>query len=69
MATHAIHNASRAFWSEVDALRGEQQAAQTTEQRAPQSYKEEPIAGVQGKGTVNDPYDAGNRDGKHYLFH
>ncbi|OJJ61914.1 hypothetical protein ASPSYDRAFT_27570 [Aspergillus sydowii CBS 593.65] len=62
MATQAVHNASRAFWNEVDALRGEQQAAQTTEQRVPQSYTEEPIAGVQGKGTISDPYDAGNRD-------
>lgn len=28
------------------------------------SHGEEPISGVQGKGSANDPYDAGNREGK-----
>jgi hypothetical protein len=27
-------------------------------------HGEEPISGVQGKGGVTDPYDAGNREGK-----
>lgn len=27
-------------------------------------HGEEPIAGVQGKGSSTDPYDAGNREGK-----
>ncbi|KAL2830026.1 hypothetical protein BDW59DRAFT_29542 [Aspergillus cavernicola] len=53
--THAVQNAGNAIWNEVDALRGtgEQQTA---------GQGVEPISGIQGKGTVDDPYDAGNRD-------
>ncbi|KAL4920455.1 hypothetical protein BDW62DRAFT_198771 [Aspergillus aurantiobrunneus] len=60
--SQAVHNASNALWNEVDMLRGRhQQTGQTTEQRA-QQHGEEPISGIQGKGTAKDPYDAGNRD-------
>ncbi|KAL4973152.1 hypothetical protein BDW66DRAFT_108988 [Aspergillus desertorum] len=60
--TQAVQSASNALWNEVDALRGGQQTK--TEQRVPQQQQhgEEPLSGVQGKGTATDPYDAGNRD-------
>ncbi|KAL5002202.1 hypothetical protein BDV10DRAFT_131870 [Aspergillus recurvatus] len=60
--THAVQSASNALWNEVDALRGGQQTE--TEQRVPQQQQhgDEPMSGIQGKGTVTDPYDAGNRD-------
>ncbi|KAI9370801.1 hypothetical protein BJX61DRAFT_514077 [Aspergillus egyptiacus] len=57
--THAVQNASNAIWSEVDAIRGHQ--TQQADQGA-QQHGEEPISGVQGKGTATDPYDAGNRE-------
>ncbi|KAL4785617.1 hypothetical protein BJX76DRAFT_356009 [Aspergillus varians] len=61
--SQAVHSASNAIWNEVDALRGGQhQTTETTEQPASQQHGEEPISGIQGKGTVDDPYDAGNRD-------
>lgn len=47
-----VHAASTAIW-------GEGQDNQST-----QPHGEEPVSGVQGKGAANDPYDAGNRDGK-----
>lgn len=28
------------------------------------AHGDEPMSGVQGKGVANDPYDAGNREGK-----
>lgn len=34
------------------------------EQTPQVAHGEEPISGVQGQGSVTDPYDAGNRDGK-----
>ncbi|KAL4771156.1 hypothetical protein BDW60DRAFT_191000 [Aspergillus nidulans var. acristatus] len=61
--THAVQSASNALWNEVDALRGGQQTQ--AEQRVPQQQEQhgdEPMSGIQGKGTVTDPYDAGNRD-------
>ncbi|KAL6238539.1 hypothetical protein BDW75DRAFT_13601 [Aspergillus navahoensis] len=60
--TQAVQSASNALWNEVEALRGGQQTQ--TEQRDPQQQQhgDEPISGIQGKGTVTDPYDAGNRD-------
>lgn len=48
-----INSASHAIWGDTD----------VQSQTAQQSH-EEPISGVQGKGDANDPYDAGNRDGK-----
>ncbi|KAL4930844.1 uncharacterized protein BDV17DRAFT_289278 [Aspergillus undulatus] len=53
----AYQTASNAVWNGVDALRGNNQ----TEQRVNQ-HGDEPMSGIQGKGTVADPYDAGNRD-------
>lgn len=47
-----ITTASHAIWGDNDAQ----------SQQAQQSH-DEPISGVQGKGSANDPYDAGNRDG------
>lgn len=49
-----VHAASTAIWGENDP-----NANQST-----QPHGEEPISGVQGKGAINDPYDAGNREGK-----
>ncbi|KAL3473143.1 hypothetical protein BJX99DRAFT_202609 [Aspergillus californicus] len=46
--THAVQNAGNALWGQ----QGEQR----------QQHGEEPVSGIQGKGTVTDPYDAGNRD-------
>jgi hypothetical protein len=51
-----INTASNAIWGENDAQ----------SQQAQQSH-DEPISGVQGKGFANDPFDAGNRDGKFHL--
>lgn len=28
---------------------------------------QEPVSGVVGQGTSTEPYDAGNKEGKHYL--
>lgn len=36
----------------------------STVQQQTTPHGEEPIAGVQGKGSSTDPYDAGNREGK-----
>ncbi|KAL4941058.1 hypothetical protein BDV06DRAFT_195249 [Aspergillus oleicola] len=55
---NAVQNASNAVWNGVDALRG---TNQQNEQRVNQNG-DEPMSGIQGKGTVSDPYDAGNRD-------
>ncbi|KAL2860700.1 uncharacterized protein BJX67DRAFT_329308 [Aspergillus lucknowensis] len=58
--THAVQNASHAFWDEVDSLRhtaGEQRQGTHAAQ-----HGEEPISGVQGKGTATDPYDSGNKE-------
>lgn len=46
--------ASNAIWGE--------NGTQNSQSNVP--HGEEPISGVQGKGIINDPYDAGNRDGK-----
>lgn len=46
--------ASTAIWGE-DGSQSQQSA---------QQHGDEPLSGVQGKGVANDPYDAGNRDGK-----
>ncbi|KAL2821535.1 hypothetical protein BJX63DRAFT_427530 [Aspergillus granulosus] len=60
---HAVQNASNtashAIWGT-----GEQQQqpqSQRTEQIVAARYGEEPLSGVQGKGTAADPFDAGNR--------
>jgi hypothetical protein len=57
--TRAVQNTSDAFWKEVESLQGTGQEQQ--------QHGEEPIAGVQGKGTPSDPYDSGNKDGNSSL--
>ncbi|KAJ5246572.1 hypothetical protein N7468_001555 [Penicillium chermesinum] len=50
---HQVMNvASQAIWGGDTAQKNDNNV----------SHGEEPISGVQGKGLVNDPYDAGNRD-------
>ncbi|PTU25543.1 hypothetical protein P175DRAFT_083265 [Aspergillus ochraceoroseus IBT 24754] len=69
--TQTIHNASNAFWNEVQALQSggkpqtehhEHEPSESQSEQKRQSYSEEPMAGIQGKGTATDPYDAGNRE-------
>jgi hypothetical protein len=45
---NVVNSASKMIWGQADATK------QTTE----------PISGETGAGTVNDPYDKGNTDGK-----
>lgn len=47
-----INTASTAIWGESNP---QSQTAQ---------HADEPVSGVQGRGEANDPYDAGNREGK-----
>lgn len=51
--TQIVSVASNAIWGENS----------TEKNQTNVPHGEEPISGVQGKGVVNDPYDAGNRDG------
>lgn len=48
-----VNAATAALWGDGNTVQ-----QQTT------PHGEEPIAGVQGKGDFNDPFDAGNREGK-----
>ena len=50
-------NASNSLWSEVH-------PTQTPDNPYASQHGDEPLSGIQGKGTATDPYDAGNRDGK-----
>ncbi|KAJ5893440.1 hypothetical protein N7495_005131 [Penicillium taxi] len=49
---NVIQAASTAIWGENSTNTG----------KPTESFSEEPISGVQGKGIPSDPYDAGNRD-------
>lgn len=51
-----IKTASHFIWDDTD----------VQWQKTEQSH-DEPISGVQSKGAANDPYEAGNRDGKSIL--
>ncbi|KAA8652600.1 hypothetical protein EYZ11_003727 [Aspergillus tanneri] len=51
----------KAWHTAADALRNEIHAYQSSLKHWT-DYGEEPLSGVQGKGTATDPYDAGNRD-------
>ncbi|KAJ9203976.1 hypothetical protein DTO166G4_7033 [Paecilomyces variotii] len=51
----AIDTASQAIW-------GENSSQSQLQQQQQQQHGSEPLSGVSGKGTVTDPYDAGNRD-------
>jgi hypothetical protein len=42
--------------------------SQKTESIVAARHGDEPVSGVQGRGTVSDPYDAGNRDGKPFRY-
>ncbi|PWY94307.1 hypothetical protein BO94DRAFT_328064 [Aspergillus sclerotioniger CBS 115572] len=48
-------NASNSLWSEVH-------PTQTPDNPYSSQHGDEPLSGIQGKGTATDPYDAGNRD-------
>ncbi|RAL14637.1 uncharacterized protein BO97DRAFT_404166 [Aspergillus homomorphus CBS 101889] len=50
---------NRTFNNATNALLNE---FQTGEQQQVQPHGEEPMSGIQGKGTATDPYDGGNRD-------
>ncbi|KAJ9293364.1 hypothetical protein DTO271G3_7860 [Paecilomyces variotii] len=51
----AIDTASQAIW-------GENSSQSQLQQQQQQQHGSEPLSGESGKGTVTDPYDAGNRD-------
>jgi hypothetical protein len=42
--------------------------SQKTESIVAARHGDEPVSGVQGRGTVSDPYDAGNRDGESSIY-
>ncbi|RAK99471.1 uncharacterized protein BO80DRAFT_456495 [Aspergillus ibericus CBS 121593] len=48
-------NASNSLWGEVH-------PTQTPDNPLAAQHGDEPLSGIQGKGTATDPYDAGNRD-------
>ncbi|OJZ84763.1 hypothetical protein ASPFODRAFT_692906 [Aspergillus luchuensis CBS 106.47] len=50
-----FNNASNALWNEVH-------PNQTPDSLSNQQHGDEPLSGIQGRGTATDPYDAGNRD-------
>ncbi|PYH93699.1 hypothetical protein BO71DRAFT_399522 [Aspergillus ellipticus CBS 707.79] len=50
----SFNNASNAMWSDLHSNR--------TPDQLVEQHGEEPLSGIQGKGTATDPYDAGNRD-------
>lgn len=52
----------KAWHTAADALKSEIHAYQSSNKRWTEYAKEEPLSGIQGKGTATDPYDAGNRD-------
>ncbi|PWY67182.1 hypothetical protein BO70DRAFT_433003 [Aspergillus heteromorphus CBS 117.55] len=49
-----FNNASNAMWSDLHSNRTPDQLAEP--------HGDEPLSGIQGKGTATDPYDAGNRE-------
>ena len=60
------HTAADTFRDDLQPLDGRDtpgNAKQLSQEQHRQQHGEEPIAGVPGRGTVTDPYDAGNRDG------
>lgn len=62
------HTAADTFRDDPHTLdnRGTLDSAKQEQHR--QQHGEEPISGVPGRGTVTDPYDAGNRDGMSLLL-
>ncbi|KAL2851515.1 hypothetical protein BJY01DRAFT_117093 [Aspergillus pseudoustus] len=60
--THAVQNASTAASNAIWGTDEHQQPqSERTEQIVAARHGEEPLSGVQGKGTATDPFDAGNR--------
>jgi hypothetical protein len=53
--SNVVHKASTAIWGEDNSSHQEQSV---------EPHGDEPMSGVQGKGAANDPFDAGNREGK-----
>lgn len=52
---NVVQKATTAIWGEDD----------TSHQlQSVETHGDEPMSGVQGKGAVNDPFDAGNREGE-----
>ncbi|KAJ5832586.1 hypothetical protein N7474_000897 [Penicillium riverlandense] len=51
--SNVVHKASTAIWGEDNSSHQEQSV---------EPHGDEPMSGVQGKGAVNDPFDAGNRE-------
>ncbi|KAI9043486.1 uncharacterized protein KD926_003637 [Aspergillus affinis] len=54
----AWHTAADTLKSEINSY----QLSQSSQKPWTEYGKEEPLSGIQGKGTLTDPYDAGNRD-------
>ncbi|PLB44369.1 hypothetical protein P170DRAFT_285073 [Aspergillus steynii IBT 23096] len=52
----------KAWHTAADTLKSEVHAYQSSQKTWTDYGKEEPLSGIQGKGTPTDPYDAGNRD-------
>ncbi|PLN76672.1 hypothetical protein BDW42DRAFT_178178 [Aspergillus taichungensis] len=64
-ASKIWHTAADAFRDDLHALEGRgtsDNAKHLSQEQHRQQHGEEPISGVPGRGTVTDPYDAGNRD-------
>lgn len=58
-----METVQKAVRDAADGLRNLAFGEQTVTESAAQ-HGEEPVSGVQGRGTPTDPYDAGNRDGE-----
>lgn len=58
-----MESVQKAVRDAADGLRNLAFGPQQVTEAATQ-HGEEPVAGVQGRGTPTDPYDAGNRDGE-----
>lgn len=63
-----MESLDKAWHTAADTLKSEFQTLQSAEREWIDLNGNEPMAGVQGKGTITDPYDGGNRDGKSGSF-
>lgn len=54
----------KAWHTAADTLKSEMNSTHWSQKPWTEYGKEEPLSGIQGKGTPTDPYDAGNRDGE-----
>ncbi|PKY03556.1 hypothetical protein P168DRAFT_164840 [Aspergillus campestris IBT 28561] len=62
------HTAADTFRDDPHPLDSRGTPGNVKQEQRRQQHGEEPIAGVPGRGTVTDPYDAGNRDGMSLLL-